>query len=60
VGGQVVNAQDREGQQEGDFKPRKVEEFLQMYAFLNFIKSLPNHPPKKNPDLKPKYIMGRG
>ena len=48
MGGQVVNPQDNESQQEGDFKSRKVEEFLQMYAFLNFIKSLPNPSPKNN------------
>jgi len=48
LGGQVVNPQDNESQQEGDFKSRKVEEFLQMYAFLKFIKSLPNPSPKNN------------
>ena len=48
MGGQVVNPQDNESQQEGDFESRKVEEFLQMYAFLKFIKSLPNPSPKNN------------
>ena len=48
MGVQVVNAQDHEGQQEGDFKTRKVQEFLQIHAFLNFVKSLPNPSPKNN------------